>query len=155
MDSVRSQGFVTITPGHSISNCPAPDVLVIPGGNIDNVLASPALLDWIRRVAGTARYTMSVCNGALVLSEAGLLKGKRATTHHGSIAALRQRLGVAQVVDDKRWVDNGSIGTAAGVSAGIDLSLHVVGRLLDPSAATRVARYMEYTWDPKAGVSAP
>src|SRR5262245_40480976 len=110
-DPVQSQGFVTVTPGHSISNCPPPDVLVIPGGRVNSVIQSPKLLEWIRGVASTARYTMSVCNGALVLSEAGLLKGKRATTHHGSIERLRHELGTAQVVDDKRWVDNGNIGT--------------------------------------------
>ena len=85
-----------------------------------------------------------VATGALVLAQAGLLDGLRATTHHGALDRLRQLAPRAEVVDNERFVDNGALVTAAGISAGIDASLHVVGRLLGPAVADATARQMEY-----------
>ncbi len=153
---ITSQGFVRVTPEHSIADAPTPDVLVIPGGSVRAVLGSPALMSWVRATAGKATVVLSVCNGALVLASAGLLDGLEATTHHGSIDALRQVAPRTVVHTDRRFVDNGKVVTAAGVSAGIDASLHVVGRLLAPAEAERTARYMEYAWaGSTAGASAP
>lgn len=143
---VVSQGFVQVTPEHGIADSPVPDVLVIPGGGVGAVLGRPALMSWIKTTAGKATLVLSVCNGALVLAEAGLLDGLEATTHHGSIEALRRAAPRTVVHADRRFVDNGKVVTAAGVSAGIDAALHVVGRLLSPAEAERIAGYMEYTW---------
>ena len=103
---------------------------------------------WIRQVSEDATI-LSVCNGALVLAKLGLLDGLDATTHHGSIESLRGWSKKIRVHDDARFVDNGRIITSAGVSAGIDASLHLVGRLLAPDIARATAEYMEYDWRPE------
>jgi putative intracellular protease/amidase len=141
-----SQGFVTIVPGHSIESAPIPDILVIPGGGVGAVLRDEALGAWIKRVAEEGEHVLSVCNGAIVLANLGLLDGLKATTHHGSIAGLRKFEHVT-VDADARFVDNGRIITTAGVSAGIDGALHLVKRLLGTEAAAQTAYYMEYDWD--------
>ena len=101
---------------------------------------------WIQSTAANAEQVLSVCSGAMILAHAGLLDGLEATTHHGSIAALRSHAPKTVVHDDRRFVDNGKVVTAAGVSAGIDMSLHVVAKLLGRPAAAATARYMEYAW---------
>ena len=146
---ITSQGFVTIVPEHSIESAPMPDILVIPGGGVGPVLRDEALRAWIARAAAEGEHVLSVCNGALVLADLGLLDGLGATTHHGSIASLR-RYEKVTVDADARYVDNGRIITSAGVSAGIDASLHLVKRLLGTEAALSTARYMEYAWDEPA-----
>ena len=149
-DPVVSQGFLRITPSYDVESAPEPEIVVIPGGGIGRVLESQAMMDWIekRAAAGGSEVVLSVCNGALVLARLGLLDGLEATTHHGSIDSLRQMAPDAKVHDDRRFVDNGRIVTAAGVSAGIDAALHVVARRAGVEHAERVARYMEYAWDP-------
>ncbi|MHC5005071.1 MAG: DJ-1/PfpI family protein [Planctomycetota bacterium] len=144
-EPVVSQGFVTVVPEHSIESAPRPDILVIPGGSVGAVLRDEALGGWIATVAEEAEHVLSVCNGALVLADLGLLGGLEATTHHGSLDSLRRVEGVT-VRDDVRYVDNGRIITTAGVSAGIDGALHLVRRLLGTEAARATARYMEYHW---------
>jgi tetratricopeptide (TPR) repeat protein len=91
---------------------------------------------------------MSVCTGAMVYARTGLLEGLDATTHWGSIDALRREAPSANVIENTRFIDNGSVITTAGVSAGIDGALHVVARLLGRDAADQTARYMEYHWVP-------
>jgi putative intracellular protease/amidase len=143
---VTSQGFVAVQPRYSVATAPRPDILLVPGGNVGNVIDDAATMNWIKATAGSGEQVLSVCNGAMILAHAGLLDGLEATTHHGSIAALRQHAPRTTVHDDRRFVDNGKVVTAAGVSAGIDMSLHVVAKLLGPSAAADTARYMEYSW---------
>jgi transcriptional regulator GlxA family with amidase domain len=145
-EPVVSQGFVTITPQHSIGTCPRPDILVVPGGGVGNVTSSAAFMDWIRATSATAEHVLSVCNGAIILAKAGLLDGLEATTHHSALAALRRSAPTATVHEDRRYVDNGKVVTAAGVSSGIDMALHVVSRLLSPESARLAAEYMEYRW---------
>lgn len=141
---VVSQGFVTVTPEHAITDAPAPDILVIPGGGIRALVTDPAMMAWIKTSAAKAEIVLSVCNGALVLARLGLLEDLSATTHHGSIAALRREAPNSRVEADARFVDNGKVVTAAGVSAGIDASLHIVERLFGAAQAADTARYMEY-----------
>ncbi len=143
---VTSQGFVRVTPEHSFASAPPPDVLVVPGGAAGAVLEDEASMAWIRATAADAELVLSVCNGALILARAGLLDGGRATTHHGSLDALASMAPKTEVLRDRRWVDNGKVITAAGVSAGIDASLHAVAKLIGPHTATGIARYMEYAW---------
>ena len=151
-EPIVSQGFLRITPEHSLADAPRPDLLVIPGGNVGSLLRSPEAMAWIKATARTAEVVMSVCNGALALAEAGLLEGLSATTHHGSIERLRQMAPATRVVEGERFVDNGRMVTAAGVSAGIDGALHLVSRLLGEEKAQSTARYMEYAW---SGAAAP
>jgi transcriptional regulator GlxA family with amidase domain len=150
---ITSQGFAEIVPDFSITNAPPVDVLVIPGGGHSNLIGDPQMMSWIGRTAQSAQYTLSVCTGALVLAAAGLLDGKEATTWYGAIDRLRTAAPRTVVHENTRFVDNGTIITTAGISAGIDGSLHLVSRLLGVEKARDIARYMEYDrWQPNAGL---
>jgi transcriptional regulator GlxA family with amidase domain len=143
--SVRAHNGLKVVPDFTLENCPPPHVLVVPGGQGSRaLLKKPALLEWIRTKARTAELVMSVCTGALVLAKAGLLDGLRVTTHHTALDLLRELAPAAIVDPSQRFHDNGKIITAAGISAGLDSSLHVVARLLGPAAAEATARQMEY-----------
>lgn len=128
----------------AIGDHPALDVLIVPGGVVDQALADADLLAWIRDAAGKAQLTASVCTGAFLLAKAGLLDGRRATTHWEDIADLRVRHPLVQVIEKLAFVDEGKIVTSAGISAGIDMSLHLVARLLGENAAIETARQMQY-----------
>jgi putative intracellular protease/amidase/YHS domain-containing protein len=147
-DSLLSQGFVRIVPEYSVKDAPRADIVVVPGGGVGSLMKDEAAMEWIRRSAEDATI-LSVCNGALALAELGLLDGLDATTHHGSIDSLRNWSKKIRVHDNARFVDNGRIITSAGVSAGIDAALHLVGRLIAPEAAEATAKYMEYDWRPE------
>jgi putative intracellular protease/amidase/YHS domain-containing protein len=148
-DPITSQGLITTAPRFTIADCPKPDLIVVPGGNTRAVAKDPRVLDWLRQRAPETEVTLSVCTGAFVLANAGLLNGKAATTHWGSVERLREQFPKVAVQDDRRFVDNGKVVTAAGVSAGIDAALHVVDRLLGRLTARETARYMEYDWRPE------
>lgn len=142
--TVTSQGFLRVEPSATLGEGPPPEVLVVPGGGTESALADELLVGAIRRVAARAEFVLSVCTGALLLGAAGILDDLEATTWHGAMDRLRALTPRTRVVDGVRWVDNGRVITAAGVSAGIDASLHLVGRLRGESARNEVARYMEY-----------
>jgi len=141
---LRSQGFLTIHPELLLQEAPPAGILVVPGGSADRPMADPVLMNALRDAAPRAQVVFSVCTGARVLAAAGLLEGHTATTWHGALDQLRAEAPGTRVVSGVRWVDNGRIVTAAGVSAGIDAALHLVQRWLGPEEARRVARYMEY-----------
>ena len=141
---VRCAKGLRVLADHSFESAPPADVILIPGGQgtrreVDN----QPMLDFVKRMDQGAELTTSVCTGSFILEKTGLLDGKRVTTHWGSIDRLRQR-GTVNVVDDERYVDEGHFITAAGVSAGIDMSLHIVGRLWSPDIARKVQKAMEY-----------
>jgi transcriptional regulator GlxA family with amidase domain len=151
-DHIKSQGFVEIRPNYSIENCPAPDIIVIPGGATNKSRKTPEVIDWIRNSSETTEVFLSVCTGAFLLGDAGLLKNRKATTWYGSIERLRETYKDTEVLQNVRFVDNGKIVTTAGVSAGIDGALHVVERLISKEVALETARYMEYDkWHPNKG----
>lgn len=137
---IKASAGMKIIPDYSIENAPAPKVIVIPAQRS----ASKAVLDWIRKSAQTADVTMSVCTGAFVLAEAGLLSGKTATTHHSSYKTMAMENPDIHVKRGARFVEDGNIATAGGLSSGIDLALRVVERYYGPEAAERTAYYMEY-----------
>lgn len=150
---VLSQGFVTITPQYTLATCPVPDIVVLPGGSTDPLLQEAALIRWVRASAVRAEVLLSVCTGAGVLGKAGLLDGKQATTFHSYLDELQRANPAAKVVRGTRYVDNGQVVTTAGISAGIDGSLHVVARLLGLEAARNTALTMEYDkWQPEQGL---
>ncbi|HMQ60359.1 MAG TPA: DJ-1/PfpI family protein [Flavilitoribacter sp.] len=147
-----SQRFITVTPQYSIEDCPPTDVLVFPGGNTGPMMDEPELIEWIRERAKTTQFMVSVCTGAGLLSKAGLLDGKEATTFHGFINNLQKMTPKATIHAGTRFVDNGQVITTAGVSAGIDGALHVVSRVKGEDVARATARYMEYDkWRPGEG----
>lgn len=143
--TVRARNGLKVVPTYVLENCPPPHVLVVPGGfGTRALLGKPALLEWLRLRSAKSELTVSVCTGSLLLAKAGLLDGLRATTHHECFDALREIAPRTEIVETDRFIDNGHVLTAAGISAGIDCSLHVVERLLGREAADRTARYMEY-----------
>jgi len=150
------QGFIKILPEYDLNDCPSPDIIVIPGGNMSGPLGNPKVIHWIKTNEPHAEVVLSVCTGAFVLEKAGLLEGKKATTFHNAIEELRKIATQTEVLDHVRWVDNGKIITTAGVSAGIDGSLRVVERLMGREKARSTARYMEYDkWNPDEGLIVP
>ncbi|MDI1251430.1 MAG: DJ-1/PfpI family protein [Lacunisphaera sp.] len=151
--SIRARNGLKIVPDFTLENAPAPEVLIVPGGaGTRPLLKKPAVLEWIRQRARQAEIVASVCTGSLVLAQAGLLHNLRATTHYENFADLADLAPETEVVEDVRFTDNGQVLTAAGISAGIDLSLHLVSRLLGEPVATRTARYMEYHWRNDGGL---
>jgi putative intracellular protease/amidase len=139
-----------LVPKHTFGDTPQADVLVVPGGGIGGALHDPRTLDWIRTASAKSKLTMSVCNGAFILAEAGLLDGLSATTTAPNIPKLRAQYPKVRVVDDQRFVDNGHVITTGGLSAGIDGALHVVERLHGAGEAQQVALGEEYDWTTKA-----
>jgi transcriptional regulator GlxA family with amidase domain len=144
-DVVPTQGSVTVKPEFTLADCPPPDVVVIPGGNMTPVEGNRVVLEWVKQHASHAEIVMSVCTGAFVLAEAGLLDGRSATTHHFGFDQLEQGFPLVKVQRGARYVDNGKLITAGGVSAGIDAALHVVERLCGhDEAAWTSQEWMEY-----------
>jgi transcriptional regulator GlxA family with amidase domain len=142
---VRCRGGMRVLADVTTSECSALDVLLIPGGQgTRREVENEALLDWIARIAAKAQWVTSVCTGALLLTAAGPAKGKRVTTHWGFVKSLRERGEAAEVLDNFRYVRDGNVVTAAGVSAGIDMALWLVGVWYGPEFARSVQRYMEY-----------
>ena len=142
---IRARNGLSVNPDHDFSSCPPPNLLVVPGGfGTRALLKNENTLAWLRAQSASAEIVMSVCTGSIVLGQLGLLEGLRATTHHECFELLRSLAPRATVVETERFTDNGKILTAAGISAGIDCSLHLVERLLGSDAAQQTARYMEY-----------
>lgn len=146
--TVRTQQSVTIVPEFTIANCPKPDIIVIPGGDTDQLTNDKAVMEWIKQASASADVTLTVCTGAFTLANQGLLDGLGATTHFSALPALKRNPKI-KVHENVRFVDNGKIITTAGISAGIDGALHVVDRLHGRCAAEQTARYMEYEWRPQ------
>ncbi len=152
---VIARNNLSINPAYNFSECPAPDILLIPGGyGTRKEMHNQPLLDWIRQSAENAELLLSVCTGAILLAKAGLLNGLRATTHHKAIELLRESAPDTTVLESERIVDNGKIILSAGISAGIDMSLYVVGKLLGERQAIETAAYMEYDWSPQKSQTA-
>lgn len=148
-EPIVSQRFVKVIPQFSIQNAPKPDIIVLPGGGTGSVLHDPEFLQWVGQAARDADVALSVCTGAFILADAGLLDSLNVTTWYGATDALAQRYPQLTVHPGRRFVDNGHVITTAGVSAGIDGSLHLVARLLGRFVADRTAEYMEYHWTPE------
>ena len=146
-DVVTCRGGLLVQPNQTLAEHFPVDVLVVPGGHgTRREQENPVVLDWIARQRASGALTTSVCTGAFLLGAAGLLDGRRATTHWATIDGLRTRHPATHVLDDTRIVDEGEIITSAGVSAGIDMALHVVRRFHGDDVARRTARDMEYDW---------
>lgn len=122
-----------------------PDVVVVPGGRgTRSLVEDEELLGHLRQYHRDGAMIASVCTGALLLAAAGLLEGRPATTHHGALAELQGLDGSCEVRRDERWVDDGDVITAAGVSAGIDMALHLVERLAGTERARAVRSAIQY-----------
>ena len=140
---ISATGGLTVIPHHGFADAPKIDLLVVPGGwGTRPLLNDPETLDWIHRTASGARQVTSVCTGSLLLAKAGLLTGRRATTHWNALDLLAT-LDVGGVEPEPRVVDDGII-TSAGVASGIDMAFYVVERLHGAEVADETAHYIEY-----------
>jgi transcriptional regulator GlxA family with amidase domain len=144
--TVRARGGLMVQPAFDLTNHPMIEVLIVPGGVVTAELERPAIIEWLARTASKAALTASVCTGAFLLAKAGLLRGKTITTHWEDIADVRALFPGIAVQENTRWVDAGEIVTSAGISAGLDMSLHLVARLECEELAVLTARQMDYDW---------
>ena len=143
--TIRARNGLVVTPLYSFENAPAPDILLVPGGfGTRREMKNPVMLEWVAHHGKRCEFLLSVCTGALVLACAGLLDGLSATTHHLAFDELRAVAPRTNIREGERIVDNGRVVLSSGVSAGIDMSLHMVSRLLGDDLARETARYMEY-----------
>ena len=152
-DPVRCSKGLRVLPDHSFEDAPALDVVVVPGGaGSRSEMENPTLLAWLQEIAPACSWVTSVCTGSMILTKAGLTKGCQITTHWGCIEELRKHAIDSEVLERIRYVRDGRLVTSAGVSAGIDMSLWVVGQMFSPEHARNTQRMMEY--DPAPPYSA-
>lgn len=156
LGEVQVRAGLRVMPDYALDDAPKIDVLVVPGGQgTRREVNNPRLIGWIAEAAGRAELTTSVCTGAFLLAEAGVLADHAiVTTHWASVDRLRDTYPSLDVRHDVRFVDDGAVVSSAGVSAGIDMSLHVIERLCGRDVAAGSARLMEYDyWKPAAGAT--
>lgn len=153
---IYARNGLVISPTYLLNDHPKADIVVVPGGGgihpggtpygSRREMNNPAVLNWVCRTTNTAELVLSVCTGSFILGKAGLLDGLAATTHFMAVDGMRQAAPNTELRPSERWVDNGKIITSAGISAGIDMSLYVVGKLLGKPVADETARYMQYDY---------
>lgn len=143
---IRARHGLVVEAECGLTDHPPLEVLIVPGGVIDVPMGNAATIAWLRARLNDAGLIASVCTGAFLLAEAGLPDRIQVTTHWEDLADLATRYPALDVVADVAFVDLGRIVTSAGISAGIDMSLHLVGRLTTADHAMRTARQMQYRW---------
>lgn len=143
---VTARNGFQVVPAYGFHDHPALDVLIVAGGVHTGEMPKARVIRWIAEQSEKAMLAASVCTGAFLLAKAGVLTTQNVTTHWDDIPDLRRQFPDLSVHESKRWVDEGSIVTSGGISAGIDMCLHLVGRLQSPELAERTARQMEYVW---------
>lgn len=141
---IQSQKVLQIKPQYTLDNCPAPDVVVLPGGDTRAIRENEKLIRWLQDNIDNIDIALSVCTGASILGEAGLLENQTATTHKYAIERMQAQYVNTTFLSDKRVVDNGKIVTTAGISAGIDGSLYVVRKLFGKDVSDKIVDWMEY-----------
>jgi cyclohexyl-isocyanide hydratase len=153
LDPVTAATGLRLTPDTTFADCPALDVICVPGGpGVGPLMEDETVLAFLRRQAATARFVSSVCTGALVLAAAGLLRGKRATTHWGAIDMLAP---LGAIPTAGRVVRDGNIMTGGGVTAGIDFALTMVAELTSPETAQAIQLRIEYAPAPPFNAGTP
>jgi transcriptional regulator GlxA family with amidase domain len=153
---VIARNGLSINPTYRLENHPKADIIIVPGGggfHADGTpfgsrreMNNPAVLEWVHQSADNAELVLSVCTGSFILGKAGLLDGLAAATHFMAVDGMREAAPNTEIRPAERYVDNGKVITSAGISAGIDMSLYVVGRLLGKDVADETARYMQYDY---------
>ena len=147
---IQARAGLRFDADRSFGDVAACDLLLVPGGVVSAAQACPQTLAWIAHAAAGAQITASVCTGAFLLAASGVLRQGRVTTHWEDVADLRQAFPALEVCEGPRWIDNGALVTSAGISAGIDMCLHLVARLAGPELARLTARQMDYPWSDDA-----
>lgn len=148
---VTARNGLSVNPTYLLDDAPPFSILIVPGGQgTRREMHNASLIAWIKERSQAVEMIVSVCTGALLLGKAGFLDGLDVTTHHDALDLLRESAPNANVHANKRFIDTGRIATSAGISAGIDLSLHLVARFAGTEAARRTAEHMEYDWQNKS-----
>ena len=143
---VRARAGMAIVPTHGFAERPPVDVLIVPGGVVNAVMTCQETLHWIASMHPHTLLTASVCTGAFLLAASGVLHNGPVTTHWEDQADLAQQFPALDVRSGMRWVEQGKLITSGGISAGIDMSLHMVSRLTHEALALRTAKQMEFQW---------
>ena len=141
---VNARGGFSVLAKYNIENHPVLDTLIVPGGVHDKQLENKAVINWITQQNTQVNSIAAVCTGAFLLAQAQVLTEHQVTTHWGDIDQLRDQFPALQVMENVRWVDQGRVVTSAGISAGIDMSLHLVSKLYSEALAIKTARQMEF-----------
>ncbi|WP_078553499.1 DJ-1/PfpI family protein [Bacillus alkalicellulosilyticus] len=146
---VIALGNLSINPNYSIKNCPLPDILIIPGGwGARKEMKNETIINWIENVSNDTELVLSVCTGALILAKTNLINGLKLTTNRLAYNELEEVIPKSsELLEEVRYVDNGKFIFSAGVSAGIDMSLYVIQKLLGEQRALKTAAIMEYEWN--------
>ena len=146
-EPIKARGNLSINPHFSIDNCPTPDIILFPGGDgRRHLMEDGRVLSWIIKHVDSVEKLLSVCTGAFYIAHSGLLNGLSATTHHGAFSEFRETFPDVTLIEDQRYVENGKIITAGGISAGIDMSLYVVEQLLGKEKLSLTLEEMEWQW---------
>lgn len=144
-EPVRAKNGLVILPDYPLAGAPAPDVLIIPGGDgSKTAMLDPGVVEWVRGAAAGCEVTMTVCTGSRIAGAAGLLDGREYTTHHEAAPAIAELFPAATQRLDRRIVDTGSVVSTGGISAGIDGAFHLLRRLSGDEVVRETATYMEY-----------
>ena len=145
-ETVTARGGYGVNPAFGFCDCPSIDVLIVVGGVHTEEMKKTTVINWIASTASRAKVVASVCTGVFLLAEAQILTDRRATTHWEDISDLRSSYPNLTVCESKRWIDDGNVVTSGGISAGIDMSLHLVSKLHSFELARRTARQMDFNW---------
>ncbi|MDA1652387.1 MULTISPECIES: DJ-1/PfpI family protein [unclassified Bacillus cereus group] len=148
-EMITARNGLKVQPDYSIEDLPPVDILIIPGGKgaRENEVKNDIIINWVRQQMKEVKLMTSVCTGALLLAKAGLLEGVKATTHWASIQTFKKDFPNVEVIENVKFVDEGHIITSAGISAGINMSFHIVKNLLGVEVAEDTAKSMEYDID--------
>lgn len=148
-EMITARNGLKVKPDYSIEDLPPVDILIIPGGKgaRENEVKNDIVINWVRQQMKEVKLMTSVCTGALLLAKAGLLEGLKAITHWGSIQTFKKDFPNVEVMENVKFVDEGHIITSAGISAGINMSFHIVKNLLGVEIAEETAKNMEYDID--------
>ena len=143
---IKARGGYNVLPHYDFTNHPNIDVLIVVGGVHTHELNKAAVINWVAQQDKSANVVASVCTGAFILAQAGVLNGLNVTTHWEDTNDLQQAYPNLTVISGKRWVDEGKYITSGGISAGIDMSLHLVSKLVNIQLAENTAKQMEFDW---------
>lgn len=144
--SVCARGGYNINPHYDLNDHPKIDLLIVVGGIHSEELEKPTVISWVSTISKNATIVASVCTGAFLLAKAGVLSNLEVTTHWEDIVDLRKSYPDLTVIENQRWVDQGKFVTSGGISAGIDMSLHLVSKVVDLELAEKTAKQMEFEW---------
>jgi transcriptional regulator GlxA family with amidase domain len=145
---VTARAGFKVQPDYGFHDCPVLDVLIVAGGVHDSEMTKATVITWLAQQSNTTTLVASVCTGVFLLAQAGIVDGCQVTTHWQDVADLRMRFPQLTVVENLRWLDQGRVITSGGISAGIDMSLHMLRRLSGLGVARATAKQMEFSWTP-------